>query len=1146
MKLRPSCSQHLKPWLRPRPVVAAMVLAGLAPTPWWGLAEVQAQVIGPAGLQGPPPLSPVAPNTTSADAPVNAGVFETDGQPGIGPRPFTSFVQRIASPVDRIEIEGARDNQPADGLSAQTVRVRLLDGNRMPLSGRREVTLEVDGGARIQLPGRRTDETGPGRGDADRLSPGVQVETTNGVVEFRLVAPSRPDTVTLKVTVDGRVQRLQLRYQPELREMIAVGLLEGQVRSDKFDPRQIVPVRENDAFDTELRQFSREFNGGATRVGARAAMYLKGKVSGAYLLTLAYDSEKDTRNTLFKDIDPNAFYPVYGDSSIRGVDAQSSGKLYVRLDRGRSFVMWGDYETSDPNPARRLSQYSRTLPGLRARYEEGNVTANTFYARQAMRQVVDEFPGRGVSGPYSVSNPNGVQGSEKIEILVRSRTQSSVILKATPLTRSADYEFEPFDGRIVFRAPVPSFDDQLNPVSIRVTYEVDQGGQKFDVYGADVVLKVSPSLSVGVAHARDENPAAPQQVSGLNVHLKLSKSTELIAEVAQSTSTVNTGASGFNTSTSANFAGRVGEFTGNAARVELRHSDETLRARISAARSDDEFNNSSAGMTRGRTDLGAQASYRVNRDLTITTEAQSARDRIAGSQNDSASVAADLKLSDRLTVGGGVRRAVQNSVSVSQQTDVRCVSGALVSYSGNVAGYNTGYGISQSGNQLIDPATGLPVVCNSAVNPSPTVAPGVDATAVFARAAWRATDRLTLDSEVQHAEGTNPSDSVSVGARYAVTSRLGLTASMRQEFAGSDASQYSLGADWRVADKTRLYSRYEYAHQYGGAYGLGGGPMSRSFAVGVDTQYMDEGSLFSEYRLTDSSSGRAVQNAVGLRNGWRVAPGVRLLTNVERVVATSGDATAIGVGVEYTASELWKGSARVEWRQDNSNTNTLITLGATRKLDRNWTLVAREYYTRTEPRVAAATDTWQNRLQLGFAYRPVDNNRFDALGLYERKDQRDMGAGLDSGTDIISVRANYHPSRPWWYSGRVAYKRVSELLLGTVSDNYHATLVGARVTYDITNRWTIGALTTVMVGKGGGRQYAYGLEAGYIVVDNLWVTLGYNWRGFSDDDLAGSNYTNRGWVLGVRYKFDEDLLRGDNPSTNKTLAPAAGKKDERP
>ena len=187
-------------------------------------------------------------------------------------------------------------------------------------------------------------------------------------------------------------------------------------------------------------------------------------------------------------------------------------------------------------------------------------------------------------------------------------------------------------------------------------------------------------------------------------------------------------------------------------------------------------------------------------------------------------------------------------------------------------------------------------------------------------------------------------------------------------------------------------------------------------------------------------------------------------------------------------------------------------------------------------------DTRQNRFQVGFAYRPVDNNKFDALGLYEQK--LDKSVDRDSNTDIISLRANYHPSRPWWLTGRFAYKRVNELLAGTVNDSYSAALIGGRVTYDITNRWSIGGITTVLVGTRGGKQYAYGLEAGYTVMDNLIVGIGYNWRGFSGGDLNGSDYTNRGWVLNVRYKFDEDLFKGSDASVNRTLnpqgAPAVG------
>lgn len=1082
--------------MKPRqsPALQQLPMARRAPVAAAALALLQ----GVAAAQTPP-----APNTTSADVPEARSLFQTGGQESIGPRPFTSFLERLSSPVDKIAIKVAGDNLLADGITATDVLVRLVDRDGQRVRGDIDVTIEVDAGARVQMPGRTTAETGADRGDIDRIQPGVQYTVKDGVLQFKLIAPYKPESVNLKVSVKSVTEKVVVRYVPDLREMIVVGLIEGHLRSDRFDPNQIVPVRENDGFDNELRNFTKEFNGGSTRLGARAAVYLKGKVSGKYLLTLSYDSEKDTRKRLFQDIDPNAFYPVYGDSSYRGVDAQSSGKLYVRLDKGLSYLLYGDYTTADSNPARLLSQYSRSLPGLQGRYEEGNVTANAFVARQALTQIVDEFPARGVSGPYGVSRSDGVAGSEKIEILVRDRNQTTNIIKATTLTRSLDYEFEPFNGQILFRAPVPSVDDQLNPVSIRVTYEVDSGGPAFTVLGGDVQLKITDKLSVGVAAARDNNPDAPYTIAGANLHLKLSKNTEVIAEVARANSVVGGTTGNFTANNSNNFAGITGPVSGSAARVEIRHSDETLRARAYAATAQDGFNNSSAGLTGGRTELGASAVYQVNPALSLNAELLHSEDRISASKSDAASIGADLKLSDRLTVGAGARHASQNSVTLVPSIGSNCLGVG----SGTTQGYNVGYGINQVGNQQIDPATGQPVVCNTVLLPTgPTT--NLDTSSLYARATWKATDAIALNGEVQ------------------------------REMGQGSTTLYRLGADWRVAEKTRLYGRFEHSRQFTGAYGLGVGETGSNLAIGIDTQYMQDGSIYSEYRLRDASAGREVQSAVGLRNGWRISEGLRLVTNVERLNTSGGSASAMGLGVEYTASELWKGSSRFEWRQDATNTNYLLTLGVARKLDRNWTLIGRDYLNLVDPK-ATGPGRRQNQLQVGFAYRPVDNNKFDALGLYERKSERDTAAGLNSTTDIVSLRANYHPTRVWWVSGRYALKRVDELLLGTIQDSYHAQLFGSRVTYDVSNRWSVGALATVLIGKGGARQYAYGVEVGYVVVDNLWVTLGYNFRGFRDDELTGSDYTNRGWVLGMRYKFDEDLFRKNDASVNRTLTPGA-------
>ena len=101
---------------------------------------------------------------------------------------------------------------------------------------------------------------------------------------------------------------------------------------------------------------------------------------------------------------------------------------------------------------------------------------NVFASHDSLRQVIDEFAALGISGPYPVSNPNGVSGTERVEIITRDRNQPALVLSAVPLTRFTDYEFEPFSGRLLFRRPVPALDERLNPVSIRVTYEVDAGG----------------------------------------------------------------------------------------------------------------------------------------------------------------------------------------------------------------------------------------------------------------------------------------------------------------------------------------------------------------------------------------------------------------------------------------------------------------------------------------------------------------------------------------------------------------------------------------------------------------------------------------------------------------------------------------------
>ena len=144
---------------------------------------------------------------------------------------------------------------------------------------------------------------------------------------------------------------------------------------------------------------------------------------------------------------------------------------------------------------------------------------------------------------------------------------------------------------------------------------------------------------------------------------------------------------------------------------------------------------------------------------------------------------------------------------------------------------------------------------------------------------------------------------------------------------------------------------------------------------------------------------------------------------------------------------------------------------------------------------------------------------------------------LKRSVELASVNVNYHPVKPLVLSGRAASKWVKENSNGLRS-KYSAQLLGGRVTYDISNRWDIGLVGNALLsGDGKTRQYGLGLEVGYLLASNLWLSAGYNFFGFKDSDLAGTDYTNQGAFLRMRFKFDEDVFAGKDAKTNNTIAP---------
>ena len=1122
---RPSTPLESRAMRASRPSFHPLALAlALAVTP----ALVQAQAVSgdqrftPAIGQATPlyPQSPESQRT--APQPLYAQPGNVDYGVNVG--------------VDRVVVEVDRDGVPADGQSPVKVVVQLYGADGKPMAGESFATIEHSGG-RIKLADGRTDEFGPGRLDADEVTPGIQLAVRDGRAEFELLAPHDPQDVLLRVTAGSHSAEGVVGFVPEMRELIATGLIEGVINFRRKGDNLVNGTQRGDGFEREIRRWEKQFNSGKANGAARAAFFVKGTIKGEYLLTAAYDSDKDVRARLLRDIQPEEFYPVYGDASLRGFDARSAERLYVRVDKDRSYLLYGDFQTGDNIATqtgvdvgaqagqRVLGTYNRTATGLGWHFENARVRGNVFAIEDSLRQVIEELPAAG-SGPYGLRNNAVLEGSERVEVVVRDRNQPSRIVSVRPLGRLVDYSFEPFSGRILLNSFLPSFDSDLNPVSLRITYELDQGTEKFLVVGADAQLRVGANGEIGGSYVDDRNPFAAFEMGSANVGYKFGANTWLVAEAARTRSEVNTNS--VNQYGTPGLQGLSGLVEGDAWRVELGHAGKALDLKLFAGQSDPAFNNPASPLYGGRGEYSVTTRWRLTDRFELYAEGLRSEDRNPdGGEREAASAGTRVKVTDKLTLDFGYR-AIRETVGAYY-------TWATSSGYGNIGGLSGGYATGSGGGALgygqqpLDPLTGLPII--SSGNPN-DVGSG-----------------LPVGTELS-------SDMLRIGAGYRASDRFSIGGEIEQDIHGEDRNRVALGMDYQLRERSRIYGRYEKQTGISGVNGLTqDGREADTVALGVDTSFIKDTQLFSEYRLRDAIAGRDIQAASGMRNRWDLREGLRLDTTLEHtnvISGTIGDSTGIGFALDYSANPLWRGNVRLEHRisddvagtptNEGYNT-TLLQFLAARKLSRDWTLLARNYLLRTE--YDARGDVLQDRFQIGAAYRDTDTNRVNALARYEYKLEKDesgmdgTGFGSDTGQDIrssahiVSAHADWHPSRPWWLTGRVAAKWQQDSFFyadtGRVDDDFNAVLLSGRIVYDITENWDIGVLGSTFRGQDGANQYAFGVEVGRLLRQNLWLSVGYNGTGFrGDDDLTGYEYTQQGAFIRLRFKFDEDLFRRED------------------
>lgn len=284
----------------------------------------------------------------------------------------------------------------------------------------------------------------------------------------------------------------------------------------------------------------------------RLAFYLKGKIKGSYLLTAAADTGEENINKLFtgldgKDprqflnrIDPDDYYPVYGDDSSAIEDAPTRGKFYIRLDSGASHVMWGNFRSAITGTE--FLRSNRALYGAHAVHRSAEVTAageprtnvDAYVAQPGTVPQRDVLRATGGSA-YFLKHRDITPGSETIVIEERNATTGWAVARRT-LRDGEDYVLDHLQGVLLLKTPLASTGPNGTENFVVADYEFTPAAGDTDGYvtGGRASGWIGEHVRLGVTGMTDRTGTADQTLAGADLRLQRSPETYLEAEIARS------------------------------------------------------------------------------------------------------------------------------------------------------------------------------------------------------------------------------------------------------------------------------------------------------------------------------------------------------------------------------------------------------------------------------------------------------------------------------------------------------------------------------------------------------------------------------------------------------------------------------------
>lgn len=860
----------------------------------------------------------------------------------------------------------------------------------------------------------------------------------------------------------------------------------------------------------------------------RGAFYAKGVVGDDLRITSSLDTGEELLKDIFSNLDrkdprqllrrlnSEQFYPTYGDDSTVIEDAPTQGSFYLRVNKDANQLIVGNFTTAI-NGAE-LAQLDRGLFGAlidinsqaTTEFGERRFQFTGFASDPGTVPAREEFRGTGGS-LYFLKRQDVSIGSERIRVEVRDR-ETGIVIESRDLYPLQDYDFDPFQGRLTLLKPLASTvasngvvregSSTGNVPVLVVRYEYTPTVGNLDGYtlGGRASGWLNDVIRFGVTAQRDTVEEAAQTLFGGDVLLRATAGTYFKAEIAQSegpgfgqSNSVDGGLS-FTDIVTPGVAGVTAEAWRTEAAINV--NELTGKAGEGVV-----LGGYFEQQDRGFSSAGRLTPADIER-WGVTAKVPLANGRIAAgyeslsSGNSGSSKTGTVDLDNTFSAGTGTittrlglrheDRAPDllfNSAQDGSRTDLAFEFG----YAPGGENWST-YGFGQ-------------VTLDRDASRQRNNRAGIGLKSQI-------TQRMSIAGEVSEGDG-------GVGADIQLN---------RQMSEGSEAYVgYSLFAD---RTDTGLNSQNIFTRSNRG-----------TLVLGARQRFSDALSVYGENRVGIGGVSPSLTRSFGLT--FEPIEHLAITGSLEtgRIDdATTGifRRTAATFGVGYAREEFRLGSS-IEMRRETSPAGLDQTVWLLRNdlnyaINPDWRFVGRMNLARadnTSDSVLAAEFT---EAVAGFAFRPVDNEKLNALLRFSYFEDlgpvgQITGGGQTQSPKQVShigvIDFNYDVSHKLTLGGKYGY-RTGKVSLARESDEFvssTAHLAVLRADYNIVAKWDVLLEGRVLWVTAADDLRAGALAAVYRHINNnVKIGVGYSLSDFSDD-LTDQSYSSHGPFLNLLGKF---------------------------